>query len=393
MQRYDCLKAVAPKVSDELVLTNLGNTATEWESLRPHDGNLSFIGMGMVTPYALGLALALPHRTILAFDGDGGILFDLSVFGSIADTAPGNLCVVIVDNEGYVSTGTMSSAQSQSAGAVDIGAVASACGLANVTTVRTVGDFVAAVEAGLADSSAPHVIVAKTDTAQAFVGTTRSDARENKYRFVRHIESLENTRILKPSAREHGEPPKPDPVFSPVTEADPFGQVVFDALVENDVDFVVGLPSSGLADPQARCMQHESMRYVGVANEGTGIGICAGAWLGGKRPAALIENFGLFASVYQLLRGQFTFGIPTLVVAEYRGDAGETEFFGDPGEATEPILAAMGLNHRVVRRMDELKPAMRDGLRWMNFALRPYVILPSFDLSRKRPPGSDPDDR
>ena len=59
-------KAVAPGVGDALVVTNLANTATEWRTLRPHDGNLYFVGMGMVTPYALGLALALPHRRVLA---------------------------------------------------------------------------------------------------------------------------------------------------------------------------------------------------------------------------------------------------------------------------------------------------------------------------------------
>jgi len=386
VQRYDCLKAIAPGITDELVVTNLGNTATEWTSLRPHEGNLSFVGMGMVTPYALGLALALPQRPVLAFDGDGGILFDLSVLGTIAQTLPGNLCVIVLDNAGYVSTGALSSTASFSAGTVDIAAMAAASGVPNVSTVRTVDEFVAAVEAGVADQTAPHFVVAKTDTAQAFVGTVRIDARENKYRFARHIEEVEDIRILRPSAREHGEPPSPDPVFSPVNDDDQFGQVLYDALRENEIDFVIGLPSSGFADPQARCIEDDSIRYVGVANEGTGIGVCAGAWLGGKRPAALIENFGLFAAAYQLLRGNYSFGIPTLIVAEYRGDAGETEFFGDPGDMTEPVLSAIRINHRVVRKLDELKPAIRDGLRWMNVGLRPYAVVPSFELTRKRPP-------
>ena len=29
--------------------------------------------------------------------------------------------------------------------------------------------------------------------------------------------------------------------------------------------------------------------------------------------------------------------------------------------------------------------SLRDGLRWMNFGLRPYAVLPSFDLTRPRP--------
>ena len=84
-------------MTEELVITNLANTANEWRSVRPHDGNLYFVGMGMVTPYALGLALALPHRQVLALDGDGGILFELSVLGTLAQTAPDNLCVVVLD--------------------------------------------------------------------------------------------------------------------------------------------------------------------------------------------------------------------------------------------------------------------------------------------------------
>ena len=62
--------------------------------------------------------------------------------------------------------------------------------------------------------------------------------------------------------------------------------------------------------------------------------------LGGKRPAALIENFGLFASAYHLMRGNISYGIPTLIVTEFRGDGGDEEFFAELGEMTELFLAA-----------------------------------------------------
>ncbi len=385
MKRYDCFKAIAGKITDELVITNLANTATEWRTVRPHDGNLYFVGMGMVTPYALGLALALPHRRVLAFDGDGGILFELSVLGTLAQSAPSNLCVVILDNGGYVSTGQGAAVASLSAGAIDIAGVARASGIANVHEVRTVDAFAGAVEQAISCEDGPSVIVAKISAEQAFVGTSPTDGKENKYTFVRHIERLEGKPILKPSAREHGEPPRPDPAFSAVAEGDAFGEVLFDGLRENMVDFVIGLPCSGFVGTIARCIDDQSIRYVGVANEGTGIGICAGAWLGGKTPAAVIENFGLYAATYQLMRGHYTFGIPTLLVTEYRGDAGETEFFGDSGDMTEPLLTAARINYRHVRALEDVKPAIRDGLRWMNFGLRPYSVLMGFDITRPQP--------
>ncbi|HEX9466442.1 MAG TPA: thiamine pyrophosphate-dependent enzyme [Alphaproteobacteria bacterium] len=384
MRRYDCLKALAPRLGDELVITNLANTATEWRAVHPSEGNLYFVGMGMVTPYAIGLALALPGRRVLALDGDGGILFDLSALGTLAQTAPANLTVVVFDNGGYVSTGKLPAAASLSAHGFDIAGVARAAGVRTVHTVETPDEFANAVDAGLRTGVGSSLIVAKVDAAQADIGTTPMDSKENKYRFVRHIERLERTTILRPSAKAHGEPPKPDPASAAVKDGDDFARVLYDGLRENNVDFVVGLPCSGLVKAQSMCMADPKIRYVGVANEGTGLGLCAGAWLGGKRPAALVENFGMFAAAYQLLRGHYSYGIPTLVLAEYRGDAGDQEFFAESGDMTEGFLAALRINHRVIRELGSLKPAIRDGLRWMDAALRPYAVLPAYNLTRPR---------
>lgn len=83
-----------------------------------------------------------------------------------------------------------------------------------------------------------------------------------------------------------------------------------------------------------------------------------------------------------MLRGNISYGIPTLIVSEYRGDSGDREFFAETGELTEPFLAATRINHRIVRDLRLLKPAIRDGLCWMDFALRPYAVVPAFELTR-----------
>jgi hypothetical protein len=53
---------------------------------------------------------------------------------------------------------------------------------------------------------------------------------------------------------------------------------------------------------------------------------------------------------------------------------------------TEPILAAMRINYREIRALSDLKPAIRDGLRWMDFGVCPYAVVPAFDLTRPQPP-------
>ena len=50
----------------------------------PREGNLYTMGMGLVTPVVLGLALSLPHRGVIALDGDGGILLNLGALATVA---------------------------------------------------------------------------------------------------------------------------------------------------------------------------------------------------------------------------------------------------------------------------------------------------------------------
>src|SRR5258705_11774797 len=73
MKRYDCLRAIVPHFGDELVVTNRGAVRHEWQALRPHHGNYHLQNLGLTSSMALGLALALPHRKVVAFDGDGSL--------------------------------------------------------------------------------------------------------------------------------------------------------------------------------------------------------------------------------------------------------------------------------------------------------------------------------
>ena len=71
MKRYDCLRAIAPQFGEELVVTNIGAVRHEWQALRPHPGNYHLQNLGLTSSMALGLALALPHRKIVAFHRGG----------------------------------------------------------------------------------------------------------------------------------------------------------------------------------------------------------------------------------------------------------------------------------------------------------------------------------
>ena len=138
MKRYDCLRAIAAHFGEELVVTNLGAVRHEWQALRPHPGNYHLQNLGLTSSMALGLALALPHRKVVAFDGDGSLLLNLGSPATMAKQHPRNLIHIVFDNECYESS---RGAPTATAGQVDLSAVARGCGFANVITVETLSEF------------------------------------------------------------------------------------------------------------------------------------------------------------------------------------------------------------------------------------------------------------
>src|SRR5262249_46323277 len=101
-------------------------------------------------------------------------------------------------------------------------------GIANASTVRSLDELIASIEAAWR-AAGPSLIVAKVNREQAFVGPTLMDSKENKYRFVRHIEQSENRIILRPSSKEHGAPPHGDANLSPVDPVADFASTLFEA--------------------------------------------------------------------------------------------------------------------------------------------------------------------
>ncbi|MET5115610.1 thiamine pyrophosphate-dependent enzyme, partial [Burkholderia pseudomallei] len=58
-----------------------------------------------VTPLALGLALARPHLTDVAHDGDGAALMRMGAFATLGAYGPPNLEHLLLDNGAHESTG------------------------------------------------------------------------------------------------------------------------------------------------------------------------------------------------------------------------------------------------------------------------------------------------
>jgi sulfopyruvate decarboxylase subunit beta len=195
VKRFDCLKAVAGAAKEALVVSSAGAMTLEWHALRPSDGNFRVRTLGLCSSIALGMALGLPHRKVIALDGDGSLLMNLCSLPTLARMQPKNLLHIVFDNEVYEASGGKKTATSYGA---DLVGVAHAAGIKNARWANSADAFAQALTEAMGRSELGFV-GAKVTTERTEVPPYPIDEVENKYRFVRHIENTENIKIFSPS--------------------------------------------------------------------------------------------------------------------------------------------------------------------------------------------------
>jgi len=192
LDRYECLKYLASKLTNEIVVTLF--TFFEWPSLsgeRP--SNIHFSHMGCTVPMCIGLAIALPHRKVIALVSDGDILMELGALTSMGKENPKNLVAFINDNETYQSIGGF---PTMTAYKTDLAVMAKGAGIEYAVTVRKFEDFKKEVDEALAKNDCARFIVMKTEAKPYKKLSEAIEIAGTKYRFLRHIEETEGVKIF-----------------------------------------------------------------------------------------------------------------------------------------------------------------------------------------------------
>jgi len=133
--RRDVVARILADREDALVITGLGSST--WDVAAAGDNPLNFYlwgGMGGAAVMGLGLALAQPERRVLVITGDGEFMLGLGALATIGVAAPGNLAVMVIDNEHYGETGMQ---EGHTGAGVDLGGMAAAAGWPVTKLVRT----------------------------------------------------------------------------------------------------------------------------------------------------------------------------------------------------------------------------------------------------------------
>ncbi len=139
-----------------------------------------------------------------------------------------------------------------------------------------------------------------------------------------------------------------------------YARIFVDGLKEAGVGLVTALPESLLRSVYRLCAEDPDIRYIPVSNEGEMPGICAGAYVVGGKALMIMENSGLRQASEPIARFSFRSGIPMVMALSYRGDFGEPNFWGhNHAQTMEPMLDALRIPYRFIRRHDQIKPALR----------------------------------
>lgn len=147
------------------------------------------------------------------------------------------------------------------------------------------------------------------------------------------------------------------------------------ALVASKVEIATSLPDSWLAPLIARIDAESAMRHVRVTREDDGVGICAGASLGGRRAVLVCQNAGVLLAANALAGYAHNHQLPFLVLAVYRGSY-EDRFHYQmyKGLVSEPVLEGLRLPFHVVDAIGD-GSVVEDAVREAELGRRPVVLL------------------
>lgn len=145
------------------------------------------------------------------------------------------------------------------------------------------------------------------------------------------------------------------------------------------IDFVSSLPSTNLAPLITAVMKDNEFTHAPVANEGDAIGLCFGAYFGGKHPAFFAQNSGLSLATYQLLVSMHWYnGFPmTMIIDHAPGYFGDTSgwIFAGYGIQVPKILENFHVPFRICTDPDELEQDTIRAGRMAASARRPVALL------------------
>ncbi len=150
---------------------------------------------------------------------------------------------------------------------------------------------------------------------------------------------------------------------------------IFSELISNKgFNFYAGVPCSLLSGLIRIIDDDPQTPYYPAVREDAAVGLCAGAYLAGKRPVLLMQNSGLGYCLNAFTSLNLIYRIPALVVMSWRGEGGkDAPEHIIMGEINQKLLQTIGMEYSVISA-DNYEASLDKALQKINDGL-PYTLL------------------
>jgi sulfopyruvate decarboxylase subunit alpha len=140
------------------------------------------------------------------------------------------------------------------------------------------------------------------------------------------------------------------------------------------IDFVATLPDEKMVEVIRTAASDPALKHIPLCREEEGIGICAGAYLAGRKTALIMQNAGFLNSCNALTTTSLQFQIPTLLLIYYAGDIGDRGFT-TLGAVTEPALQALGIRYTILRKTEDIEVTLCGAQILAEDSKKPVAVL------------------
>jgi len=135
---------------------------------------------------------------------------------------------------------------------------------------------------------------------------------------------------------------------------------LYNSIKNSGIDLILSVPCIMLKGLLEIIEEKKEIQHIPVTREEEGVGIAAGAYLGGKIPAILMQNSGLGNSVNAIKSLLELYKIPVIFIMSHRGAEGEKIIAQMPmGQITIDLLNLLTIETFILNSPEKVKDILK----------------------------------
>jgi phosphonopyruvate decarboxylase len=192
MAREEIIQHIVKMSGEDPIISTTGKASRELFETRAANGQshkydfLTVGSMGHSSSIALGVALNKPEQRTWCVDGDGAVLMHMGSMGVLGAFRPSNLIHIVINNGAHETVGGMPTV----AGAMDLVAVAKACGYPYAVCVDTFERLDQELASAKERNELSFIEVKCSIGAREDLGRPTTSALDNKNNFMQYLKTL-----------------------------------------------------------------------------------------------------------------------------------------------------------------------------------------------------------